>query len=130
MVRQWQESFYQGRYSHSKMEVGQPDFVKLAKSYGIEGVTITNEKDMCSKLMFYRFKKKPVLFNFITVENENCYPMVSPDSINAAMDGITYKQDELKLLKNYSNDDDKLEEFIGQKISENDLITTNYNINH
>ena len=130
MVRQWQESFYQGRYSHSKMEVGQPDFVKLAKSYGIEGVTINNEKDMCSKLMFYRFKQKPVLFNFITVENENCYPMVSPDSINAAMDGITYKQDELKLLRNYSNDDDKLEEFIGQKISENDIITTNYNINH
>merc|ERR1739845_196264 len=88
MVRQWQESFYQGRYSHSKMEVGQPDFVELANSYGIEAVTITNEKEMYDKLTFYRFKSKPILFNFITSENENCYPMVNPDNINAAMDGI------------------------------------------
>ena len=125
MVRQWQESFYQGRYSHSKMEIGQPDFVKLAKSYNIEAVTITNEKDMCDKLKFYRFKQKPILFNFITAENENCYPMVSPDNINAAMDGITYKKDELNLLNNYSNSDKKLKEFIGRKTFQNKILSMN-----
>merc|ERR1712226_1689697 len=67
MVRQWQESFYQGRYSHSKMEAGQPNFVTLARSYGIEDILIS-----------YRYKQKPIIFNFITSENENCYPMVSP----------------------------------------------------
>jgi len=46
MVRQWQESFYGERYSHSSMEAGQPDFVNLAKSYGIKAYDISNETEM------------------------------------------------------------------------------------
>merc|ERR1712048_657522 len=115
MVRQWQESFYQGRYSHSKMEDGQPNFVTLARSYGIEGITITNEKNMQDILISYRYKKKPIIFNFITSENENCYPMVSPNNMNAVMDGINYKKNELDLLKNYTGIDAKLNEFIIKK---------------
>jgi acetolactate synthase-1/2/3 large subunit len=34
MVRQWQESFYDERYSSSDMSCGEPDFVKLAESFG------------------------------------------------------------------------------------------------
>ena len=36
MVRQWQELFYDKRYSHSQIPI-QPDFVKLADAYGIKG---------------------------------------------------------------------------------------------
>ena len=39
MVRQWQELFYEKRYSHSLIP-GQPDFVKLADAYGIKGYCI------------------------------------------------------------------------------------------
>ena len=44
MVRQWQETFYEERYSHSLMPE-QPDFVKLAEAYGIKGYRATNEKE-------------------------------------------------------------------------------------
>ena len=51
--------------------------------------------------------------------------MVSPDNINAAMDGITYKKDELNLLNNYSNSDKKLKEFIGRKTFQNKILSMN-----
>lgn len=39
MVRQWQDEFYNQRYSHSLLPC-QPDFVALANAYGIKGVRI------------------------------------------------------------------------------------------
>jgi acetolactate synthase I/II/III large subunit len=40
MVRQWQETFYEERYSASNMQAGMPDFVKLADAYGIKGMLV------------------------------------------------------------------------------------------
>ena len=40
MVRQWQESFYDERYSSSDMSCGEPDFVKLAEAHGVYGVRV------------------------------------------------------------------------------------------
>src|SRR5699024_121772 len=45
MVRQWQESFYEERYSESILQTN-PDFVKLAESYGVRGMKIDSEKDV------------------------------------------------------------------------------------
>jgi len=118
MVRQWQESFYGDRYSHSNMSQGQPDFVALASSYGIKGIKIENEKELVEALHIYQDYSSPILFNCFVVENENCYPMVSPGSTNAAMTGIKYKQDEIDLLKRHADKTDNIDSFLAEVIDE------------
>nr|YP_009497751.1 acetohydroxyacid synthetase large subunit [Acanthoceras zachariasii]AWT40464.1 acetohydroxyacid synthetase large subunit [Acanthoceras zachariasii] len=118
MVRQWQESFYENRYSHSSMKEGQPNFVELANSYGIKAIKATNLYDMENALKIYKDYPDPILFEFVVIENENCYPMVSPGGTNAAMTGITYRSDELEILQRYSETDSNLDEFISIKTEE------------
>ena len=55
---------------------------------------------------------------FVVVENENCYPMVSPGGTNAAMTGITYQSDELEILQRYTETDSNLDEFLSIKTEE------------
>jgi acetolactate synthase-1/2/3 large subunit len=118
MVRQWQESFYDNRYSHSSMDKGQPHFVNLAKSYGIKGISVTSTLEMEKTLESYKNYSGAILFEFIVIENENCYPMVSPGGTNAAMSGITYKSDELEILQRYTETDSNLDEFLSIKTEE------------
>jgi len=118
MVRQWQESFYDNRYSHSSMDKGQPHFVNLAKSYGIKGISVTSTLEMEKTLETYKNYSGAILFEFIVIENENCYPMVSPGGTNAAMSGITYKSDELEILQRYTETDSNLDEFLSIKTEE------------
>ena len=89
MVRQWQESFYGERYSHSSMEAGQPNFVNLAEAYGIKAYDISNESEMETILLETKDYSGPLVFNFAVVEDENCYPMVAPGKSNSQMMGIT-----------------------------------------
>src|SRR5690606_5916099 len=49
MVRQWQHSFYEDRYSESILDQN-PDFVKLAESYGVRGERVTKEEDVVKVL--------------------------------------------------------------------------------
>lgn len=76
MVRQWQEFFYENRYSESYMD-SLPDFVKLAESYGHIGMQITKPQDVegALKEAFDR-KDKFVFMDFITEQAENVFPMV------------------------------------------------------
>ncbi|MDZ7657955.1 MAG: thiamine pyrophosphate-dependent enzyme [Fodinibius sp.] len=77
MVRQWQELFYDERYSHSILKKGNPDFVKLAESYGAAGFRASNKNEMeqvLSKAM--EIDNRPVVMDFRVDERENCYPMV------------------------------------------------------
>ena len=89
MVRQWQESFYGERYSHSSMEEGRPNFVNLANAYGIKGYNVTNEIEMENILLKSQNYDGPLVFDFAVVEDENCYPMVAPGKSNSQMMGIT-----------------------------------------
>ncbi|OIO38036.1 MAG: acetolactate synthase, large subunit, biosynthetic type, partial [Candidatus Omnitrophica bacterium CG1_02_49_10] len=76
MVRQWQELFYNKRYSHSRLN-GNPDFVKLAESYGAAGIRVTKKKEVRSAIdKALGVKKKPVILDFWVEEEENVYPMV------------------------------------------------------
>ena len=77
MVRQWQEFFYEKRYSNSYME-SLPDFVKLAEAYGHIGMQIDKPADVVPALeeAFGRYKDRMVFLNFITDQTENVYPMV------------------------------------------------------
>jgi acetolactate synthase I/II/III large subunit len=77
MVRQWQEFFYDKRYSHSYMEAI-PDFVKLAESFGHTGMRIENAVDVRDALKEALARKdKLVLMDFITDQTENVYPMIA-----------------------------------------------------
>jgi len=78
MVRQWQEFFYERRYSMSYME-SLPDFVKLAESYGHVGVRIEDPKTMKEQLagVFSEENKDRLVFvDILTDQQENVYPMI------------------------------------------------------
>ena len=76
MVRQWQEFFYESRYSHSYMEA-LPDFVKLAESYGHVGMRIENPADVEGALReAFAMKDRLVFLDFVTDQKENVYPMI------------------------------------------------------
>ena len=88
MVRQWQESFYDSRYSHSDMSQGQPNFVKLAESYGIKGVIVKKGDNLAEKIQEMLKYNGPIVMDFRVNREENCYPMVSPGKNNTEMIGI------------------------------------------
>jgi acetolactate synthase-1/2/3 large subunit len=77
MVRQWQEFFYENRYSHSYME-SLPDFVKLTESYGHVGIRIEKPEDLRAELeRGFAMKDRLVFFDIVTDQTENVYPMIA-----------------------------------------------------
>lgn len=97
MVRQWQQAFYGARYSHSRMEEGAPDFVALAKSFGIDGRSINNRNEMESLFNNIADYKGPMLIDCQVIEDENCYPMVAPGKSNAQMIGLDKNNESVKV---------------------------------
>ena len=85
MVRQWQELFYQGHYSHTDMAECQPDFLKLAEAYGLKGVKITDPKNLRKQLKEALAGKEPVLVNVLVERDENVFPMVPPGGVLGEM---------------------------------------------
>lgn len=77
MVRQWQEFFYESRFSHSK-ESFQPSFVALAEAYGIKGYQISSAEEAANILDEVLAVREPVLLDFRIDPNENVYPMIAP----------------------------------------------------
>ena len=76
MVRQWQEFFYENRYSESYMD-SLPDFVKLAEAYGHVGMQITKPGDVEGALKeAFAMKSRFVFMDFITDQKENVFPMI------------------------------------------------------
>lgn len=88
MVRQWQQSFYGERYSSSNMEVGMPDFVKLAEAYGVKGMIVERREDLMPAIAEMLAHNGPVLMDVHVKRDENCYPMVAPGKSNAQMLGL------------------------------------------
>jgi acetolactate synthase I/II/III large subunit len=77
MVRQWQETFFEERYSQSVFST-QPDFVKLAESYGIKGYRVKTQEEIDSVLKEALTSDEPVLIDCWVNPKENVYPMVAP----------------------------------------------------
>lgn len=77
MVRQWQEIFYESRFSHSK-ESYQPSFVALAEAYGIKGYQISSVDEAANILDEVLAIREPVLLDFRIDPDENVYPMIAP----------------------------------------------------
>ena len=77
MVRQWQEFFYESRYSNSYMDA-LPDFVKLAESYGHVGMRVDQPRDVVGALEeAFSLRDRLVVMDFITDQTENVYPMIA-----------------------------------------------------
>lgn len=88
MVRQWQESFYEERYSQSLLDMN-PDFVKLAESYGIRGMKIEDESEVDAALEEIFAHDGPILADFRIIRKEKVFPMVAPGKGINEMIGVT-----------------------------------------
>ena len=97
MVRQWQELFYQERYS--SVDLGStPDFVKLAEAYGAVGLRATKPSEVVAVLQEALKAKQTVFMDFVTARYEKVFPMVPAGaSINEMIFGEEHKKEEKKL---------------------------------
>jgi acetolactate synthase-1/2/3 large subunit len=79
MVRQWQELFWDRRYS--QVETGQfPDFVKLAEAYGCTGLRFEDKTTLVEDMRRAIATPGPVLVDVRVTREENTYPMIAPGS--------------------------------------------------
>lgn len=88
MVRQWQQAFYGERYSHSNMEKGAPNFVRIVESFGIKGLIVKTREEMENAIQLAIKYDGPMLIDFHVIPDTNCYPMVAPGKSNSQMLGI------------------------------------------
>ncbi len=78
MVRQWQQLFYEGRYSFTDIAL-QPDFVLLAEAYGAVGIRVTKEDEVEPALRSaLEENERPVIIDFRVEREANVFPMVPP----------------------------------------------------
>lgn len=89
MVKQWQELFYNERYSHTCVN-GCVDFVKLVEAYGGVGFRVKNKKDVEKTIKKAMEIDNLVLIDLIIDSDENVFPMVAPGSPISEM--LNHKQ--------------------------------------
>ena len=77
MVRQWQDLFYEERYSETTLS-GQVDYVKLAESMGVKGFCVSSEKEFDAALGEALGSKGPVLIDCRIDMDDKVWPMVAP----------------------------------------------------
>jgi acetolactate synthase-1/2/3 large subunit len=76
MVRQWQQLFFDKRYSHTCINCA-PDFVKLAEAYGAEGILVERKEEVVPAIKkALGIKDRPIVIDFRVSKEENVYPMV------------------------------------------------------
>jgi acetolactate synthase I/II/III large subunit len=74
-VRQWQELFWDGKYS--QVDMGEfPDFVKLAEAYGVTGMRFTDKHTLIDDIKRAIATDGPVLVDVRVTREENTYPMI------------------------------------------------------
>jgi acetolactate synthase-1/2/3 large subunit len=78
MVRQWQEMFYEKNYAAT--ELVNPDFVMVAKAYGIPAKKVVLREDLNSSLEEMLNAKGPYLLDIKVEQQGNVFPMVEPGS--------------------------------------------------
>jgi acetolactate synthase-1/2/3 large subunit len=74
MVRQWQQLFFDNRYSF--VELQNPDFITIAKGFGIAGHTVSDRAELSDSLDTLLKSDKPYLLEIICEKEENVFPMV------------------------------------------------------
>ncbi|MCS3460853.1 acetolactate synthase 2 catalytic subunit [Aeromonas rivuli] len=84
MVRQWQELFFDGRYSETILS-DNPDFIALAAAFGIPGETITRKDEIAGALDRLLGSESAYLLHVAISEEENVWPLVPPGVANHKM---------------------------------------------
>jgi acetolactate synthase-1/2/3 large subunit len=74
MVRQWQQFFYEGRYSATPLK--NPDFVKLAEAHGLTGLRVTCREEVDDAIALAKRTPGAVLIDFKVEQEDSVYPMV------------------------------------------------------
>jgi acetolactate synthase-1/2/3 large subunit len=86
MVRQWQELFYEKRYSLSWLK--NPDFAKVAEALGCVGMTCKRKSDVAGTIEAMLAEPHPVVVDFHVDTEENVWPMVAAGKSLHEMDGL------------------------------------------
>jgi acetolactate synthase I/II/III large subunit len=97
MVRQWQELFFQERYSHTKLDDVVPDFVKIAEAYSAVGLRATKRSEVEPVLKEAFSIKRPVMMDFMIDWQEKVFPMVPAGAAIDEMLFLEEKKPEKKL---------------------------------
>ncbi|DBA01342.1 TPA: hypothetical protein N0F65_001581 [Lagenidium giganteum] len=74
MVKQWQDLFYEERYSATAMK--NPDFVKFAESMNCKALRCSDESELKEAMAEFLAADGPILGEFVVEKHEHCYPMV------------------------------------------------------
>jgi acetolactate synthase-1/2/3 large subunit len=99
MVRQWQEFFYEKRYSHVYMD-SLPDFVKLTEAYGHVGIKVEDPNDLHDAMKeAFALKDRTVFLDIITDQEANVYPMISAGKAHNEMELSPMQQEIQATLK-------------------------------
>ncbi len=87
MVRQWQQLFYDRRYSGTPLK--NPNFVKVASGFGVKGIKVTKPSEMKKAIKNMLSSKSAVIADFWIEEEENVFPMVpAGEAINRMIGGM------------------------------------------
>ncbi len=87
MVRQWQELFYNRRYSGTPLK--NPNFVKIAEGYGIKGMQVKKVSEVKKAVEKILKAKDSVMADFLIEPEENVFPMVpAGEAINRMIGGM------------------------------------------
>lgn len=90
MVRQWQELFFDERYSETHMK--NPDFIKIADAYGIKGQKVTERKELDGAIVEMLSHKGAYLLEVVVETKGMVYPMIpSGGSVTDILLGNGYK---------------------------------------
>ena len=74
MVRQWQQLFYDSRYSETP--ISSPDYVKLSEAYGLKGFRVISRPEIPGVIKEAQSINGPVLVEFVVEQHDMVYPMV------------------------------------------------------
>ena len=84
MVRQWQELFYDERYSEIELGSDLPDYKMLAEAMGCVGMRVDHPDDVAGAVEAANaIDDKPVVIDFRTEPSENVFPMVPAGKTNS-----------------------------------------------
>jgi acetolactate synthase-1/2/3 large subunit len=75
MVRQWQQMFFDKRYSFTELD--NPDFIKLAEAYGIKAQKVTERNTLTESIEDMLIHDGPYFLEVVVEKEDNVFPMIA-----------------------------------------------------
>ena len=91
MVRQWQDMFFEERFSQVRLTHGLPDYAQLARAYGALGFTVESEDELEDALAAALASGRTAVVDARVDQSEHCFPMIPSGA--AALDVLEYEDD-------------------------------------